>query len=308
MSRPRRATLGPRSAQRGRWCTWLLSPTLSLALASASPHAARASDSLDVCLSAYEDGQRLRHAGDLVGAAEQLLVCGGPACPVRMQGDCQRWLDAVERATPAIVFRVRDGSGALLTNVIVTIDGAEARRLDGRALPMNPGEHVIVFERAGFRPLSTPVFVMEGEKLEPREVTLQPLVTLDGSVATEGAVPEPLDADRPAPPPEARSLGWPLAFGGVALAGAVGFAYFGMRAKSGETNLEECTPNCTQARVDSVKQDYLWSNVSLAVGLSGLLGAGLFLWLDQPPATGMAGATPRHALQLGPTTRYEVRF
>jgi hypothetical protein len=271
---------------------------------------ARASDSVDQCLVAYEAGQELRRAGDLVQAAEQLLACGGPACPVRMQADCQRWLDDVERATPAVVFRVRDARGVALANVSISIDGAPARKLDGRALAMNPGEHQVTFQRAGYAELHTPVFVTEGEKLERREVTLADLVSLDrdalppsASEAGRGVEAEAATAPALLRPRSA----WPLALGGVGLAGAAGFVFFGVRAQSGEADLEQCTPNCTQGAVDDVKRDYLLSNVSLGVGLAGLLGAGLWLLLDQAPTAGSA-TSPRHDVALGSTPRWVVRF
>jgi hypothetical protein len=269
----------------------------------------RASDSTNQCLVAYSAGQRLRHEGDLVGAMAELRTCGGPACPVRMQGDCQRWLDDVDRALPAVVFRVRDAEGELLANVSASIDGAPPRRLDGRALPMNPGEHVVRFERAGYRALNTPVFVTEGEKLEPRDVMLEPLVGLDESahpLPTEprDAVPlssgPALDAGRTLSP-------WPIALGAVGLVGGVGFVYFGVRAKNGETDLEQCSPDCRQAQVDDVKQNFSLSNISLGIGLAGLAGAGFLLLLDEPASDG-ASLTPRHAVRLGSTTTWVTRF
>jgi hypothetical protein len=270
---------------------------------------ARASDSVDQCLVAYEAGQELRRAGDLVEAAEQLLSCGGPACPVRMQADCQRWLDDVERATPAVVFRVRDTRGVALANVSISIDGAPPRRLDGRALAMNPGEHHVVFQRDGYEPLRTPVFVTEGEKLERREVTLADFVSLerDALAPAESELGRGVEGEATAAPLLPPHSAWPLALGGVGLAGAAGFVFFGVRAQSGEADLEQCTPNCTQATVDDVKRDYLLSNVSLGVGLAGLVGAGLWLLLDHTPADG-SGASPRHAVGLGSTPRWIVRF
>jgi hypothetical protein len=266
---------------------------------------AGATDSTDQCLQAYEAGQRLRQVGDLVGAGEELLVCGGPACPVRMQGDCQRWLDAVERATPAVVFRVRGSKGVLLANVDVSIDGEPSRRLDGRALLMNPGEHVLLFEHEGYEPLHTPVFVTEGEKLEPREVTLQPHFAAPS--ATESSSTSGVQGDTTPGPELAQSSRWPFVLGGVGLAGAAGFVFFGVRAQSGEADLEQCTPNCSQSRVDDVKRDYLYSNVSLGVGLVGLTAAGLWLLLDDE-SDGAAAGGARHGLQVGTTTRWVSRF
>ena len=268
---------------------------------------ARASESTRQCLGAYEAGQRLRQTGDLITAAGELRVCGGPACPVRMQGDCQRWLDDVERSMPTVIFRVRDVRGDQLANVTVSIDGAAPRRLDGRAILMNPGEHQMVFEHPGHQSLETPVFVTEGEKLEPRDVTLEPLVSVD---PTERLLPEDAvlgmgDGEPARAEPSAISA-WPLALGAVGVIGGAGFAFFGVRAKSGETDLEQCSPDCTQAQVDDVKRDYLWSNVSLGVGLAGLAGAGLWLLLDEP--TGQASSTPRHGVRLGRTATWVMRF
>lgn len=296
MSFPHRERrVAPRPCQR-------LAPGL-LALGLSYTGLAGATDSTDQCLQAYESGQRLRHAGDLVGAGEQLLICGGPACPVRMQGDCQRWLDAVERATPAVVFRVRGAKGGLLANVVVSIDGAPARRLDGRALLMNPGEHLLVFEHEGYEPLQTPVFVTEGEKLEPREVALQPRF----ADAQAGALPGRGEPSAPPGPELAPSSPWPLVLGGAGLVGAAGSVFFGVRAESGEADLEQCTPHCSQARVDDVKRDYLYSNVSLGVGLAGLTAAGLWLWLGGD-TDGATSGRARHGLEVGTTTRWVSRF
>ena len=282
---------------------------LALAALGVFPAArAGASESTKQCLGAYEAGQRLRQAGDLITAAGELRVCGGPACPVRMQGDCQRWLDDVERSTPTVIFRVRDAHGEQLANVTVSVDGSAPKRLDGRALLMNPGEHRILFEHPGFQSLETPVFVTEGEKLEPREVTLEALVTLDPSdhLLPQDAAPGVSDGERAPVDASSSVSAWPLALGAVGVLGGAGFVFFGVRAKSGETDLEQCSPDCTQSHVDGVKRDYLWSNVSLGVGLAGLVGAGLWLLLDEP--SGRATATPRHAVRVGTTTTWITRF
>ena len=266
---------------------------------------AHASESTQQCLGAYEAGQRLRQAGDLVTAASELRVCGGPACPVRMQSDCQRWLDDVERSLPTVVFRVRDARGVRLSNVTVSIDGSAPRRLDGRALLMNPGEHRMVFEHPGYQPLETPVFVTEGEKLEPREVTLEALVSVEPQEHLLAVDPREAEGARARDDIGSVSV-WPLALGAVGLIGGAGFVYFGVRAKSGETDLERCSPGCSQSHVDGVKSDYLWSNVSLGVGLTGLVGAGLWLLLDDSPR--QTSQTPRHSVQIGRTPSWVVRF
>jgi hypothetical protein len=104
----------------------------------------------------------------------------------------------------------------------------------------------------------------------------------------------------------------PLALGAVAVAGGIGFAYFGVHAQSGEADLEQCTPNCSQARVDDVKDDFLRSNVSLGIGIAGLVGAGLWLILDRPsPADAGPRARENRAATsfgLAPTPYWVARF
>jgi hypothetical protein len=107
--------------------------------------------------------------------------------------------------------------------------------------------------------------------------------------------------------PSRSTLAWPLAFGALSLVGGAGFVYFGVTAKHGESDLERCTPNCSQARVDDIKQDYLVSNVSLGISLVGLVGAGLWLLLDEPQGPAKAGGLSQ-GLQLGPTPSWIGRF
>src|SRR3954447_22802652 len=159
----------------GRIAASLLLGGWSLLLLSAR---ASAEEGPAQCLQAYEDGQNLRRQGDLLSASQKLLACGGPACPVRMQRDCQRWWDEVQRSLPTVVFRVRGADNANLSGASVAIDGASAQPLDGRALQMNPGQHLVVFEHPGYAPLRTPVFITEGERLEPHDVTLLALPDL----------------------------------------------------------------------------------------------------------------------------------
>jgi hypothetical protein len=261
------------------------------------------------CLAAYEEAQVLRRQGDLVSSARQLLTCGGPACPVRMQRDCQRWWDDVQRSLPTVVFRVRGPENEALANATIAIDGAAARPLDGRAIQMNPGQHEVVFAHAGYQPLRTPVFITEGEKLEPHDVTLLPL---GGSLPPENAAAAPAIPRRllavddaglsPSPVPARRSWTGPIAAGAVAALGGVGLAYFGSSARGGEDALDRCTPDCGQGTIDAVKRDYLLANLSLGVGVAALLGAGLMLLLDEPDDAARSGSgtsSPRAAAPLG---------
>lgn len=260
-----------------------------LAALGAAPAAAQ--DTQLQCLQAYEAGQVSRREGDLMDAAEKLALCGGPACPVRMQADCQRWHDEVQRSIPTVVFRVRDAEGKVLSNATLSIDGGSPVRLTGRALRMNPGEHMAVFASPGFRTLRTPVFVTEGERLEPHDVHLQAVMPKVAS--SEPMEPELLDtnASPPAAPARSRNWTWPIAAGALGALGGASFAYFGVSAQNGERGLDRCTPACSRAQVDAVKDDYLWANVSLGVGITALVAAGVLLVFGEEAPLTPASAT-----------------
>lgn len=249
------------------------------------------------CLAAYEEAQVLRSQGDLVASAQQLLTCGGPACPVRMQRDCQRWWDEVQRSLPTVVFRVRGLENEALLGATIAIDGAPPRPLDGRAVQMNPGQHEVVITHPGYEPLRTPVFITEGEKLEPHDITLLPVG--GATPAGEAAPARPRRVLAPAledlgssagPAPVRRNWTGPIAAGAVAALGGVGLAYFGSSARGGEDALDRCTPDCGQGTIDGVKRDYLLANLSLGVGVAALLGAGLMLLLDDPDDGAQSGS------------------
>jgi hypothetical protein len=245
---------------------------------------AAASDGRNECVQAYEDGQRLRQTGALVEAESRLLACGGPECPVRMQRDCQGWLDDVRRSIPTVIFRVRDETGSVLGNVRLSIDDGPWQRLDGRAVLMNPGEHVVAFERTGYEPRRTPVFVTEGEKLEPREIFLTPLATPQPASSARTELHPSSDETSAKVLRQGRSAShWvlPVAAGAVGVLGAASFGYFGLQAIHDERALDRCTPNCSQDQVDDVRRQYRVSNVSLGVSIVGLVAAGVWLLLDE---------------------------
>ena len=102
-----------------------------------------------------------------------------------------------------------------------------------------------------------------------------------------------------------------IAAGLVGGLGAVGFAYFGISARSADLGLDACSPHCEPGKVDAIKRDYVLANVSLGVGLVGALTASV-LWLTRPSAERPArvgGESPRRwALGVGPITTLATTF
>ena len=127
------------------------------------------------CIEANSSGQELRRQGKLSAAREQLRRCVDVACPGLVRDDCTRRLDELEKVQPTIVFIARDASGSDVTNVAVTLDGKPlADKLDGSELPVDPGEHVFTFTRAGQAPVSATLVLAPGEKDRRETISLTP--------------------------------------------------------------------------------------------------------------------------------------
>ena len=123
--------------------------------------------------------------------------------------------------------RARDGAGADL-DVRVTVDGAPlATRLDGQAIPMNPGMHAFHFQLADGASADARVVVAEGS--QNQLVT----TTLGGLAPQLPATPAQSTATVPAAPGGAspwRTVGWVLS--GVGVVGLGVGAGFGIAAMS----------------------------------------------------------------------------
>ena len=101
---------------------------------------------------ANESAQALRQSGKLREARAQLLVCVAASCPAPVRTDCAERVNEIERAMPTLVFDVKDKDGIAIDAVAVASDGAPlVTRLDGSAVPIDPGEHVFRFSAKGFR-------------------------------------------------------------------------------------------------------------------------------------------------------------
>jgi hypothetical protein len=71
-------------------------------------------------------------------------------------------------------------------------------------------------------------------------------------------------------------------FGGLAVAGGVGFAAFGLVGSAQRSRLErDCSPRCTDTAVEALHRNLLLADVSLAVGLVAAT-TGVVLWLARP--------------------------
>ncbi|MBX3126590.1 MAG: hypothetical protein KF718_07720 [Polyangiaceae bacterium] len=265
------------------------SRALILATVSAglwSPTAA--AQSQGECASSYEKSQELRNQGQLRGARKQLLTCAQASCADFIKRDCAKWLGEVDAQLPTVVFSAR-ARGQDVTDVEVTIgDEVLAETLDGRAIPMDPGSMVFVFESSEFGRKEKKFVVKEGQKSQAVSVDFG---GDDGSGGGVGGSTD--DIDRGA---------LPWIFTGVGVIGLGAFGFFALSGKSDEDGLACAkTKTCSDDEIDPIKQKYLIADISLGVGLVSL-GVATYLFLAPggkrtPPAADSA----RFRFDVAPT-------
>lgn len=149
---------------------WLAAVTF--VFVSAHAGSASASDTA-ACTSAAEKGQRARAAGKLLEAQKHFTMCAGAMrCPAIVEQDCAKWAAEVADATPSIVVDARDPDGRDVGDVTVIVDGTVvATELDGKAIPIDPGPHSVVFARKGSPDVVEHIIAKEGAKARPLRVT-----------------------------------------------------------------------------------------------------------------------------------------
>jgi hypothetical protein len=233
-----------------------------------------ADDDKTACLDAAAKGQHLRDTHKLLQAREQLRRCGASTCPMVVQSDCAGWLAAVEKALPTVVLSAKSGAGADLFDVKVSVDGQPlATKLDGQAIPMDPGPHIFHFEGADGTSVDQQMLVREGEQSQSAAVVL-------------GAPPATALPATPPTSPESggsssswNTVGWIT--GGVGVASLAVGTVFGVIAM-GDKNSAHCSNNlCDPGTSSGIKSAALVSDIGWFAG-GVLLASGAALVLFAP--------------------------
>jgi hypothetical protein len=228
------------------------------------------------CVTAHEEAQRLRQGGKLREAREKLVACAQESCPGMVRADCGPWLNEIDNELPTIVFAARDAKGSDVPDVRVTIDRSTVlSRLDGKALPIDPGEHMLQFERPPSPAIAQTVVVHEGEKGRIIEVQF---ASADTEAAAPAATKSPL----------------PYLLLGAAGAAALGTSiYLGLHVRS-ERDALPCSPRCSDQDVAPLRTELREADVALGVGLV-LTGAAAWLFFSSPkgPPTSTKSLPPQ---------------
>jgi hypothetical protein len=151
------------------------------------------------CADAYEATQSLRDNGQLLEARKQALACTAPACSVYITKDCAQWLAEIDSILPTIIFTAQNPAGAEIGAVRVTVDGhSVTEQLDGNAVPINPGEHVVRFETAGAEAIEQKVTLRKGEKMRKLSASFKKALPTE-PIAQQAAISPPTLLPLPTP-------------------------------------------------------------------------------------------------------------
>jgi hypothetical protein len=258
--------------QRGRSSRRAAVASIAAALATALSAVARA-DEVDACISAAERSQEQRRDAHLRAAREQLVLCARDACPRAIQKDCKRWLGEVEAAMPTVVIHAVDASGGDIVGARALVDGVRLDgALDGRAVAIDPGEHVLRVE-VGARVVEQRIVIREGER--DRLLPLR-------FPADTGPLPRPVPAGV-----------WVLGGVGAAAITAGALLWAVGRSEHG-TLYATCgvTHDCAESAVDGARTKLVAGDVVFGAGLAAV-GAAVWWGLNGTSAPrSSVGVTP----------------
>jgi hypothetical protein len=228
----------------------------------------------DQCLDSYERAQASQKDGKLFSARKDFQLCAHDACPKLVTADCKKAIVALKSGVPSVKLSAKKSGGGEPSGLSVTIDGdpAPAPGDDG-SIELNPGDHVVRFESEG-QVVEKNVSLREGQRG----------VEVVAEFESKKAEPPPPE---PEPEPQKKRVK-PIvyALGGVAVLGLGGFIGFGLSGKSKQSDLDSCKPNCEKSDVDSMRQRYLFADISLGLALAAGGAAAYFYFSgdkkDQP--------------------------
>jgi len=252
----------------------------SLALATFARSAPARADDVGDCAAASEDGELLRIKGHLRDARSKFLSCARPVCPDVIRRDCNQWVSEVDASLPTVVLGARDAALHDLAAVRVWLDGVLlVDRLDGKAFPIDAGDHVVRFEMEGRAPIEENVIIREGEKNRPLTVTF---AAPDVGTQKHGG---------------GHVAAYVLGGLGIAALGVAGV--FEVASLDDYASLKNrCAPTqtCSPASVDATQRNRYVAAGSLGLGVVSL-GVATWLFLRRPP---QGADRPAVAVDIGP--------
>jgi hypothetical protein len=247
------------------------------------------------CASAWKEGDTLAKGGKLRQAMEWMLKCAQPTCKAAVRKQCTASVSQIEADIPTIVPSVTDASGKHLSDVHVVMDGELlASRIDGRGIPVDPGEHEFEFKTDKGSLGTQKAMVPQGQRNVSVNLNLAgagngggggggPTASSEAAPAAGGGEEAAVatSSEEPRSREQASSSDGPgfgtYALGVLGLAGVGGYGLLTYWGNKDNQLLDACSPDCKPESLDHIRKLYFAGKVSLGVGIAALAGATI-LW------------------------------
>jgi hypothetical protein len=245
----------------------------ALATMSASP-ARAAGPTRDECIAAADEGQKLRDDGKLAAAREKFVTCASKSCPAVVSKACAGWREDADRDMPSATFRVMDEQGKEIVDAKIALDSAtDPQPISAKAVPLDPGEHVVHVTREGTtlpKTLDEKFLLRPGEKNRMVDVRFAPPAVAPPPPKPETTKPPTAPATDTSDGFKVPLLGWVGL--GVFVAGGATTTVFAIMAKSDESDerAKGCAPACPSSDKDGINTKLAVANVGMGVGIVGL--------------------------------------
>jgi hypothetical protein len=261
----------------------------------AAPMVRAASPGESECDEDSKAAAQLRIAGALMAAHARLASCLSAGCSNRLRDACAHEMTAIEAATPTVMLEAKDEASNSLTAVHVTMDGESfLERLDGAAVPVDPGDHLLTFDAPGFGRTEAGFSAREGQKKIRVVVFLRAAPhARSNSLILSSPASAPGRRDEPSTLATRRNVG--LALGCAGIAGvAVGTIWsLVSKATYDHALASECggdANRCSMVGIadgQTAHQQAAVATVSF-VAAGALLAAGAGLFLTSPKRNGVS--------------------
>jgi hypothetical protein len=131
---------------------------LGLALAmSSTAHADQ--PTVEQCLAASDVSLELETREKLLATRDALKVCASLGCPLEVRDECARRIELVEQNIPRVFCEVRDETGRVRHDALLTIDGRAPAVASQQLIELEPGTHTLKAQAPGVLPQTLSVTV-----------------------------------------------------------------------------------------------------------------------------------------------------
>ena len=251
---------------RGRARVLLATSSLGLTLTLSST-ARAAQPTVEQCLEASDASLELETQEKLLATRDALKICASLGCPPEVRDECTRRIELVEQNIPRVFCEVRDETGRVRHDALLTIDGRAPAIASQELIELEPGTHTLTAQASGVLPKTLSVTVRARDRNQRVGFLLQR--------ATSRLAPRRVAA---------------LVTGGVGVASLATASVFAVIALNRKQDAHALCPNATcSSSLGAERWDGAWraGNFSTGFLVGGVLALGVAggLWFSSDERT-----------------------